>query len=137
MDTAGTTQPDLFEQAQGGDTPSAASDISVAHRMPNEACHERCQAAAVTQEDDTDSAVRWITCELGLALAKADMPEVLTIMRKIREAQNGASEENSPKCPVQIHAEGLIAFISAQIATALSSGQVPEDFRPPTRLEED
>ena len=119
-------QTDLFQPPQAGD------NTSVAHRIPDEACKERCQATAVTQEDGTDQTMRWITCELGLALAKADMPEVLTIMRKIKEAQKSAGKENSPKCPVQIYAEELIAFISAKIATALSSGQVPEDFRTPT-----
>lgn len=128
---ADTSQTELPLGQSAALEDSGISDVSIAHRIPKDICSDRCQATTVTFEDDNNPTREWVTCELSLALAQANMPEILTIIKKIRAAQNGTDEKNSPKCPVQIYAESLITFISAKIAQALSSRQVQEEFRTP------
>ncbi|MEK7547390.1 MAG: hypothetical protein AAB540_00695 [Patescibacteria group bacterium] len=118
----GAPQTDLSQ-------PQETSDTSVAHRMPKDICSDRCQASAVTFEDDTDATKEWITCELSLALAQGNLTEILEIRKRIMTAQNGTGEENSPRCPILAYADNLVASVSAKIAQAISSGQVPEAFR--------
>lgn len=133
MDTTAERETPLGQSANKttASEDSRISDVSVAHSIPKDICSNRCQATAVTSEDDNDPTREWVTCELSLALAQANMPGILTIIKKIRAAQKGTGEETPPKCPVQIYAESLIAFISAKITHAVSGGQVQEEFRTP------